>query len=137
MSRQRKVVLVVEDHPSLRGAIRDLLHRMGLDTLEAGDGTSAMSRLACCTPDLVCLDLVLPESSGYEVCEFIRRSPQHRRTPVLIMSERAYPEDRAHAAEVGANAFIVKPFSEADLRRRIESLLALTDGNGLAAVAKP
>jgi DNA-binding response OmpR family regulator len=137
MTRQRKIVLVVEDHPSLRGAIRDLLHRMGLDTVEAGDGTSAMSRLACCRPDLVCLDLVLPESSGYEVCEFIRRSPQHGTTPVLIMSERSYPEDRAHAAEVGANAFIAKPFTEADLRRRIESLLGPADANRLAAIAEP
>jgi two-component system chemotaxis response regulator CheY len=74
-------------------------------------------------PDLICLDLVLPESSGYEVCEFIRRSPEHRGTPVLIMSGRSYPADRAHAAEAGADAFIAKPFTEDDLRRRIERLL--------------
>jgi DNA-binding response OmpR family regulator len=137
MKQQRKIVLVVEDHPSLRDAIRDLLNRMGLDTVEAGDGNSAMSRLACCNPDLVCLDLVLPESSGYDVCEFIRRSPQHRATPVLIMSERAYPEDRAHAAEVGANAFIAKPFSEANLRRRIETLLEAAGANQPGAIAEP
>jgi DNA-binding response OmpR family regulator len=137
MKQQRKIVLVVEDHPSLRDAIRDLLHRMGLDTVEASDGNTAISRLASCRPDLVCLDLVLPESSGYDVCEFIRRSPQHRATPVLMMSERAYPEDRAHAAEVGANAFIAKPFSEANLRRRIETLLEGVGGNQPGAIAEP
>ncbi len=107
----------------MRSAICDLLLLMGLDTVEASDGSSAMTRLASMRPDLVCLDLVLPETSGFEVCEFIRRSPEHRGTPVLIMSARAYPEDRAHAAEAGADAFIAKPFTEDDLRRRIESLL--------------
>jgi two-component system chemotaxis response regulator CheY len=119
----RKTVLVVEDHPALCSAIRDLLQGMGLDAVEASDGTSALARLASMRPDLVCLDLVLPESSGYELCEFIRRSPEHRGTPVLIMSARVYPEDRAHAAEAGADDFIAKPFTEDDLRRRIESLL--------------
>ncbi|TMA28579.1 MAG: response regulator [Deltaproteobacteria bacterium] len=128
----RKTVLVVEDHPPVRSAIREMFQRMGYDAVEAGDGTAALARLSGMRPDLVCLDLVLPESSGYEICEFIRRSPEHRRTPVLIMSERAYPEDRAHAVEAGANDFIAKPFSEDDLRRRIESIL---DKNGPTALA--
>src|SRR5207302_1630539 len=119
----RKTVLVVEDHPPVRSAIREMFQRMGYDAVEAGDGTAAMARLAGMRPDLVCLDLVLPESSGYEVCEFIRRSPEHRETPILIMSGRSYPEDRAHAAEAGADAFISKPFDEDELRGRIESLL--------------
>jgi DNA-binding response OmpR family regulator len=119
----RKTVLVVEDDPSMRDAISDLVLRMGLDVVEAADGTAAMTRLAGMRPDLICLDLVLPESSGYEVCEFIRRSPDHRGTPVLIMSGRSYPADRAHASEAGADSFIAKPFTEDDLRRRIERLL--------------
>jgi DNA-binding response OmpR family regulator len=64
----------------------------------------------------------LPDSSGYDVCEFIRRSPEHSATPVLMMSERTYPEDRAHAAEAGADAFLAKPFTEKTLRERIEAL---------------
>jgi|ERR1700682_3569615 len=133
--RERKTVLVVEDHPPLRNFIGDILRRMGHEPVEASDGASAINRLAGCTPDLVCLALVLPESSGYDVCEFIRRSPLHRRTPVLIMSERAYPADRAHAAEVGADAFIAKPFTEQDLRRRIETLLANAGPGKLAAAS--
>lgn len=117
-----KTALLVEDHPDLRSEIREFLQRMGLRTVEASDAGSALSRLAACQPDLICLDLVLPESSGYELCEFIRRSPRHRTTPVLMMSDRSYPEDRAHAAEAGADAFLAKPFSEASLRQRIEEL---------------
>ncbi|MCA1826855.1 MAG: response regulator [Myxococcales bacterium] len=124
MQSRRKTALVVEDHPEIRSGIRALFLRMGIDTIEAADAQSALSRLEACKPDVVCLDLVLPESSGYELCEFIRKSPAHHRTPILMMSDRAYPEDRAHAAEAGANAFLVKPFSEESLRRRIEALLA-------------
>jgi two-component system chemotaxis response regulator CheY len=120
----RKTVLVVDDDPELRNAIRALLDRLGYEMVEASDGNAAMSRLSSLDPHLVCLDLVLPESSGYEVCEFIRRSPRHSKTPVLIMSERAYPEDRANAVEAGADSFIAKPCSEEALRERIETLLA-------------
>ena len=124
MQRRRRTALVVEDHPEIRSGIRALFQRMGIETVEAADAQSALSRLEGCTPDVICLDLVLPESSGYEICEFIRKSPAHQRTPILMMSDRAYPEDRAHAAEAGANAFLVKPFSEETLRKRIEALLA-------------
>jgi DNA-binding response OmpR family regulator len=123
MRGRSKTILLVEDHPQQRSAIRALLQRMGFETVEASDASSAMERLDACRPDVICLDLVLPESSGYELCEFIRRSPKHRATPVLMMSDRAYPEDRAHAAEVGADAFIRKPFSAEGLRRFIEALL--------------
>jgi DNA-binding response OmpR family regulator len=123
MVGRRKTILLVEDHPQLRSAIRAHLQRMGFETVEASDATSAVERLSACSPDLICLDLVLPESSGYELCEFIRKLPHHRATPVLMMSERTYPADRAHAAEVGADGFIAKPFGADLLRRSIEGLL--------------
>jgi two-component system chemotaxis response regulator CheY len=120
---ERKTVLVVEDDPEQRAVIRGVLEAMGLFAVEATDGSAAVAALAGIRPDLICLELLLPESSGYELCEMIRRSPVHRDTPVLVMSDRAYPEDRAHALEAGADAFIVRPFDEEDLRRRIEALL--------------
>ena len=123
MVGRRKTILLIEDHPQLRGAIRGHLQRMGFETVEASDATSALKRLSGCSPDLICLDLVLPESSGYELCEFIRTMPEHRATPLLMMSDRSYPADRAHAAEVGADGFIAKPFGAELLRRAIEALL--------------
>jgi len=123
MVGRRKTILLIEDHPQLRSAIRAHLQRMGFETVEAGDATSALKRLSACSPDLICLDLVLPESSGYELCEHISALPEHRATPLLMMSDRAYPADRAHAAEVGADGFIAKPFGAELLRRAIEALL--------------
>ncbi len=125
--KARRTVLLVEDHPTLRRSLRESLDQMGFDILEAADANSAITRLAECAPDLVCLELVLPESNGYEVCEFIRQSPQHQTVPVLMMSGRGYPEDRAHAAEAGANGFLTKPFSEEEFRKRILSLVDAAD----------
>ena len=118
----RKTVLVVEDHPRFRSALRAGLQRMGFDTVEAGNAAAAMHHLAACRPDVICVDLLLPESSGYDLCEFIRKSPVHRSTPVLVMSDRAYPADRAHAAEVGADVFVKKPVNVECLCRWIERL---------------
>jgi len=128
---QRKTVLLVEDNPPLRGAVRDLLVRMGFDTVEASDGSAAIACLSQSRPHLVCLDLVLPDLSGYEVCEHIRRVQPG--TPILIMSERSYPEDRAHADEAGADDFIPKPFSDDDFRRRVEALLEESTAVALAS----
>ena len=123
MRRRDKTALLVDDHPEIRNQIRAILRRLGFETVEASDAASAIDRLATCRPDMICLDLVLPDSSGYDICEFIRKSPEHSATPVLMMSERSYPEDRAHAAEAGADAFLAKPFTEKMLRERVEELL--------------
>ena len=122
MRRLGKTALLVDDHPEIRNQIRAFLRRLGFETVEAGDARSAIDRLSTCRPDMICLDLVLPDSSGYDICEFIRRSPVHGATPILMMSDRTYPEDRAHAAEAGADAFLAKPITEKALRERIESL---------------
>ena len=120
---ERKTILVVEDHPGLRSEICAVVSGMGHLALEATDGASARSLLSNLRPDLVCLDLVLPESSGYELCEFVRNSPAHQATRILIVSDRGYPADRAQAAEAGAAGFLVRPFAVEELRRTIESLL--------------
>jgi two-component system chemotaxis response regulator CheY len=119
-----KTVLVVEDHPRLRAAIRKVLCGMGLEVVEASDGHAAMDQLDLARPDLICLDLLLPKTSGYELCESIRKSPALSDLPLLIMSERASPADRAHAAEVGADAFLAKPFTDDDLRAWVDLLLS-------------
>lgn len=123
MRRQRKSILVVEDHPRQLLAIRKVLASLGLEVVVAGDGAAARDVLARFVPDLICAELRLPDSSGYELCELVRGSPAHCDVPVILLSDRSYPEDRAHADEVGADAFLVKPVLEDQLRARIELLL--------------
>jgi DNA-binding response OmpR family regulator len=122
----RRNVLVVEDHPELRRVLSECLERLGFSTLEASDGRAALNHLAEGTPDLVCLDVVLPESSGYDLCQHIRRTPRLQQVPVLMMTGRRMPAEEAFAAEVGADAFLAKPFSEAELQARVEGLLSVS-----------
>jgi DNA-binding response OmpR family regulator len=114
---------LVEDDPVVRKLVKTYLERMALFVIEAADGRSALKQLTEMVPDLVCLDLVLPESSGYEVCEFIRRLPALRDVPVMVMSARALPEDRAHAVEVGASAYLIKPFTQHEFTNQVDILL--------------
>jgi two-component system chemotaxis response regulator CheY len=102
---------------------------MELDVLEAADGRSAIRILKDAKqsrPDLVCLDLMLPELNGFEVCEFMRSSPELRGIPILVMSARAKPMDRAFAEEVGATAYLVKPFKRSDFSRAVSVCIAST-----------
>lgn len=121
---------MVEDAPALRRVLRRCLEAMGFEVHEAADGRAALQQLEARALDLVVLDLALPQLSGYEVCEALRASPLHATTPVLVMSGRVLPEDRAQALEAGADDFIAKPFDPTAFRARVEALLRETQGRG-------
>lgn len=122
--RGQRNVLVVEDNRDLRDAIKGLLEDRGLSVFEAPDGRTAREVLAKGTLDLICLDLVLPESSGYELCEAIRASAQHRDVPVVVISGRTQAADRAFAIEAGADEFVAKPFDASEFLARVDALLS-------------
>lgn len=124
MDGSGQTVLLVEDDPALRKLVKSYLVNLGLSVIEAGDGQTAIHLLSEHTLDLVCLDLMLPEFSGYDVCEILRKSARNSAVPVLMISARALPEDRAAAMEVGASAYLTKPFSKADFSREVRALLA-------------
>src|SRR5438445_7786199 len=102
-------VLVVEDDPQIRKLLRKYLEKLELAVVEAATGRSALAILGEQKPVLVCLDLMLPESSGYDICEFIRGNARLRDVPVLVISARSMPKDRVVAEEVGANEYLIKP----------------------------
>ena len=104
-----RTALVVEDDPEIRKLIRKYLEKLGLEVREAGTGKAALVELAAQTPALVCLDLMLPETSGYDICAHIRRTPGLSEVRVLVISARSMPPDRAQAEDVGANAYLIKP----------------------------
>ncbi len=108
--RNPRTALVVEDDPDLRGMVRRHLEAMGMEVTEVAEGRAAILHVAVHRPDLVCLDLMLPELSGYEVCQFMRGEARLRGVPILIMSARGLPQDRAYAEQVGASTYLVKPF---------------------------
>ena len=117
-----KRVLVVEDDPSTRRLLHEHLKRLGFEVVLAPEGRTAIAALDSQRFDLVCLDLMLPELSGYDLCEHIRKTHPPESLPILMLSGRALPEDRAHAEEVGASGYLIKPFAAAELKRWVRQL---------------
>jgi two-component system chemotaxis response regulator CheY len=119
-----KVVLSVVADPSLKQVVERQLKAQAFDVVLVSDAESAIRTLETRKPHLVCIDLLLPRDSGYEVCEFIRRTPRLREVPILVMSERASAADRAYAEEAGANGFLPKPFSVNQFSEQVRALMA-------------
>jgi DNA-binding response OmpR family regulator len=119
----KRSVLLVEDLPALRKEIERHLLGASFDVLPAADYRAAVTILEKRVPDLVCLDLTLPTESGYALCEYIRDKTALAHVPILVMSERSSPEDMAHAEEVGANAYLRKPFTREKLIKYVSTLL--------------
>jgi two-component system chemotaxis response regulator CheY len=117
-----KSALLVEDDPPLRKLVAGYLKLLSFAVVEAPDGKKAMTALTEQKYDIVCLDLMLPESSGYDVLEFLRREGMSK-TPVLMMSARSLPEDRAQAEELGATLYLIKPFTRADFTKAVKAVL--------------
>lgn len=128
-SQTLDVALVVEDNPALRTAIAEQLSSMGFEVVEAVDYYSAVAHMERCTPRLVCATLELPNESGYALCEYLRGPRGLTRTAILVMSERAFPAEMAQAEEVGANAFLEKPFTMARLVHYVRALLQNDSGS--------
>jgi two-component system, OmpR family, alkaline phosphatase synthesis response regulator PhoP len=119
-----RVVLVVEDDPSLLAVMSRHLATVPFEVLTASDYQSAITQLRAAPLQAICIDLCLPNESGYELCERIREEPMICLVPILVTSERAFPEDMARAEEAGANAFLKKPFSMRHLTESVEMLIA-------------
>jgi DNA-binding response OmpR family regulator len=107
----RRIALIVEDDPRLQKAISKKLGRMDFSVLSAGHYDAAVRHLAASEPHVACVHVQLPARSGYELCEYIRRSQGRLGLPVLVTSKYASPSDLANAEDAGGNAFLRRPFS--------------------------
>jgi adenylate cyclase len=123
MSRERPLILAVDDEPATLALLRKLLKHQDYDVVEAVDGRSALSAITEHEPDLVCLDVMMPALDGIEVCQRLRRQPEHAGLPILLLTALERPEDKARGLEAGANDFLSKPFDESELSARLRSLL--------------
>jgi DNA-binding response OmpR family regulator len=119
----KRVVLVVEDHPPEREAIERILRSSHFHVECVVDYHGAVRFMAKCVPHLVCLDLTLPRESGFELCEYMQKEARLRFVPIVVMSDRGSPEDMAQAEQVGANAFLKKPFTAGKLLKYVNTLL--------------
>jgi len=118
-----QLALIVDDDPAARKIVHRYLRSLGLSVLEASDASSALRHLRELTPALICLDVTLPELSGFAVCEQIRNTAHLQQTPVLMISSRTLPEYRALAEEVGASSYLIRPFTLAEFAQEVRTLL--------------
>ncbi len=116
-------VLLVEDEPAQRAVISYNLTAEGFEVIEAADGEEALLAFDEEKPDLVVLDWMLPHVSGIEVCRRLRARPEGRNLPVLMLSARSEEVDRVRGLETGADDYVVKPYSVAELMARVRAQL--------------
>lgn len=119
----RKKILVVEDNSELLELLRSNLRQAGFATLGASNGLEALKRARSGSPDLIVLDLVLPELDGFAVCEHLRKDPSMASIPIIILTGLTSTMTRYAGLECGANEFVTKPVSPAHLLSRIEHWL--------------
>lgn len=117
-------ILIVEDDPETASVFRQMLELHGYQVDVAHGSGQAMLKLSRTLPDLVLLDVMMPDVSGLEVCRYLRREPQTAHLPVIIVSAKARNEDIAEGLEAGATAYLTKPIPMEQLIRHIEAALS-------------
>jgi len=117
-------ILIVDDEPDALEVLGFKLREAGFDPIFARDGTRALAAARDERPDLMVLDLMLPEVDGLEVCKILRRDPATAGIPVIMLTARAAEMDRVIGLELGADDYVTKPFSPRELVLRIRKLLA-------------
>lgn len=119
-----RTILLVDDEPTLRETVAEALEADGYRVVSAADGREALVRFRAERPDLVLLDLMLPELSGIEVCRIIRAESG---VPILMLTARSSEIDKVVGLEVGADDYVTKPFSLRELTARVHALLRRAD----------
>lgn len=120
-----KHVLLIEDEPNIIEAITFILLRKGIKVDAHSNGASALETVKSTNPDAVILDVMLPNRSGFDILQDIREDTDFAEIPVMMLTARGQTKDRERAMELGATAYMTKPFSNSDV---IEAITALLEG---------
>jgi two-component system, OmpR family, KDP operon response regulator KdpE len=123
-------ILVVDDEPNILSTLGPLLRARGYDVLTAMTGRAAVQTLERDTPDLIVLDLGLPDIDGVEVCRIVRET---HNVPIVVLSARGAEGDKVRALDLGADDYVTKPFGAEELLARIRAALRRSDAPPLAS----
>jgi CheY-like chemotaxis protein len=118
-----KHILVVDDSPSVRRVVGNMLKQNGWEVQVARDGVEALEMISNETPAGVLLDIEMPRMDGYELMATVRAQEQYRTLPIVILTSRAASKHQQRAMQLGANAYVVKPYQDEELINILNSLV--------------
>jgi DNA-binding response OmpR family regulator len=119
-------ILIVEDDPDIADLLVHYLKREGFNTRTVTTGSAALAAVRTAPPDVLVLDVLLPELDGFDVCRAIRADPRTAAVPVIMLTARAAESDRIAGLELGADDYVTKPFSPKELVARVKAQLRRT-----------
>ena len=119
-----KKVLIADDEENIVVALEFLLQRSGYETRVVKNGDEALTEVARFAPDLVLLDVMMPKKSGYEVCQLMREHPEWQHIKIVILSAKGRDAEVRKGIGMGADLYVIKPFSTRELVDKINVLLA-------------
>lgn len=118
-----KQILIAEDEPYIVESLGFVLGQAGYSVSAENDGAVVVQRIRDTAPDVVILDLMLPNRNGFEILKELKNDPELMATPVLVLTAKGQNQDRATAQQLGADAFITKPFSNREVLECVQGLL--------------
>jgi twitching motility two-component system response regulator PilG len=118
----RARIMVVDDDKEILDIAR-LALQPTFEVVTAEDGLEAIEKIVHCEPDIVVLDAMMPKLSGYQLCQSLRRNRRYQTAPIIFISVKASPKDREYARQLGANAFLPKPFDPDELERLVQNFV--------------
>lgn len=124
-------ILIIDDEPDIADTVELKMRREGYTTFTAGSAEDGMRLFKRLRPDLVILDLMLPQRSGFEFCRAVRQDNQ---TPIIILSAKSEEADRIKGLELGADDYVTKPFNLSELAARVKAVLRRSQGDSATEV---
>ncbi len=118
-----KRILIVDDEPDLMETLSFRLEANKYEVIKAYDGQEGLDKARKDNPDLIILDLMLPKLDGYKVCRMLKFDDKYKKIPIILFTARAQESDKKTGEEVGADAYVTKPFEPAVLLAKIAELL--------------
>ncbi len=119
----KKIILVIDDERDLVDLLAMRLEIDGFTIMKAFNGKEALSKLKEKKPDIILLDIMMPEMNGYEVCQEIKNDSQYKNIPVIILTAKVRKEDQERGRQVGSDDFIAKPYEYSELIEKIQKFI--------------
>ncbi|MEL6864994.1 MAG: response regulator [Bacteroidota bacterium] len=123
MTKQRKTILLVDDEPNILAPLEFLIKKEGYQTLTASNGKQAIALMQQAQPDMVLLDVMMPEMNGFETAQEIRKNPAWEHIHIVFLTAKSTSEDKINGYSSGGEIYLTKPFDNDELLHTVNEIL--------------